>query len=126
VPDGHDELALDNERFVRLCRITTPSEYRNVFQNAKRLHDRYFTILLRQNNFGHARLGLVVSCKCAKKAVSRNRIKRLVRESFRKRYRELTPYDIVVIGKSGVTTRTNEQLRQLLENRWNELVQCAA
>jgi len=126
VPDGQDELAVDNERFVRLCRITTPSEYRHVFQKAKRLHDRCFTILLRQNDFGHARLGLVVSRKCAKKAVARNRIKRIVRESFRKRYKELAAFDIVVIGKSDVTNRTNEQLRQLLENRWDELTQCAA
>ncbi len=43
-----------------------------------------------------ARLGLVVGKKLLKRAVDRNRLKRVVRENFRLRRPELPPCDLVV------------------------------
>ena len=45
---------------------------------------------------GSARLGLVVGKKLLKKAVDRNRVKRIVRENFRLRRCQLPAYDLVV------------------------------
>lgn len=50
-----------------------------------------------------ARLGIVVAKKNIKLAVDRNRLKRLVRESFRKQQLGLLGLDIVVIIKKDAT-----------------------
>jgi ribonuclease P protein component len=57
-----------------------------------------------------ARLGLAVSRKVSKSAVQRNRIKRLVRESFRKHRAHLPALDIVVMARPGAAECDNPQL----------------
>ena len=49
-----------------------------------------------KNKLQHARLGLVVTKKGNAKAVRRNRIKRIVRETFRHHQANLGRYDIVL------------------------------
>ena len=49
----------------------------------------------RPNDLGVPRLGLIVAKKVLRRAVDRNRVKRVIRESFRKR-RGLPALDIVV------------------------------
>ncbi len=49
-----------------------------------------------KNKLQHARLGLVVTKKGNAKAVRRNRIKRIVRETFRHHQVNLGRYDIVL------------------------------
>ncbi len=45
---------------------------------------------------GSARLGLVVGKKLLKRAVDRNRVKRVIRDQFRRRRAELPAVDLVV------------------------------
>ena len=48
------------------------------------------------NSFGYPRLALIVPKRLVKKAVDRNRIRRLAREAFRQRQAELGSYDFVL------------------------------
>ncbi|HKJ94919.1 MAG TPA: ribonuclease P protein component [Gammaproteobacteria bacterium] len=70
-----------------------------MFRGARRVGDRYFTVLLLENDTDGARLGMAVSRRTAPRAVDRNRIKRLVRESFRHWRTQLGNCDVVVIAK---------------------------
>ena len=63
------------------------------------------TLLALANDRGNPRLGLVISRKAAGAAVARNRIKRLVRESFRHTQTQLGGFDIVVIGHLHIPVR---------------------
>lgn len=49
------------------------------------------------------RLGITVSTKIDKRAVVRNRIKRLIREVFRKNQRSFQGFDIVVIARKNAS-----------------------
>ncbi|KJV36605.1 ribonuclease P [Luteibacter yeojuensis] len=51
------------------------------------------------NSAGTARLGLAISKRCSKRAVDRNRIKRLAREAFRRARPELPHVDILVMAR---------------------------
>jgi ribonuclease P protein component len=53
-----------------------------------------FVLYARPNNLGHARLGIVVAKRFAPRAVTRNLIKRLAREIFRKS--ELASTDCII------------------------------
>lgn len=66
------------------------------------------------------RLGLAISKKHARRAVDRNRIKRIAREAFRVRRRSLAAVDIVVLSRAGIAAADSRELRleldQLLEH----------
>lgn len=79
-----------------------------------------FTVLTRSNGGGEGRLGLAVSKKHCKLAVSRNRIKRLVRESFRQHQAELAGLDVVVLNQRGTHLASNKELLGSLAKHWQK------
>jgi ribonuclease P protein component len=76
------------------------------------------SVLARPNQLGHPRLGMAISRKVAPSAVTRNRVKRLVRESFRAHKAELGSMDLVVIGGSALARSTDIEIRRSLEKHW--------
>ena len=75
-------------------------------------------MLYRPNGLNGARLGLAIAKKCARRAVDRNRLKRLVRESFRAHVQSLPGVDIVVLCARGAPALSNQRLFELLERAW--------
>ena len=65
------------------------------------------------------RMGFVVSKKVDKSAVKRNRIKRLIRESFRIK-KVLKSADYVVMAKPGVNKLNNQQITESLNQLWQQ------
>ncbi|MBC2711345.1 MAG: ribonuclease P protein component [Desulfosarcina sp.] len=68
--------------FTKADRIRTSIEYRKLSKNGDRYYSDYFIIISRENQISRSRLGITVSKKVGK-AVTRNRIKRIIREYFR-------------------------------------------
>lgn len=68
--------------FGKADRIRTQAEYRFLSKNGARFRTPVFILIYRSGAFPHRRLGLTVSKKVGN-AVTRNRIKRSVREHFR-------------------------------------------
>lgn len=84
------------------------------------------TVLATPNQLQHPRLGLAISRKVARSAVARNRIKRVVRESYRHWQSRLCAVDIVVLGRAGVASEPNRVLRVALDSLWMELIKKCA
>lgn len=106
--------------FPRQARLLSAAQYKQVFdQPGHRSVDRHFTVLAQANGLEHARLGLAISKKGLKKAVARNRVKRIVRESFRHHRAQLAGLDLVVINRNGVADAGNEDLFISLERHWS-------
>lgn len=108
--------------FPPQCRLLTPAAYKNVFAQAVKSQDQYFTLLAVRNQLDHPRLGLAIAKKVIKRAVDRNRLKRIARESFRLRQHTLTALDIVVLARRDALTASPETLRQSLEKLMQQLV----
>jgi ribonuclease P protein component len=85
----------------KYCLLRKNWEFEAVYRHGKRLHGKGFTIIYLANNRGHNRIGISISRKL-KGAVTRNRIKRIFKESFRLN-REKYPRgsDIVVAVRPG-------------------------
>lgn len=79
------------------------------------------TVLAVPNDLQHPRLGTAVSIKAAGNAVQRNRIKRLVRESFRLHQELLGSRDLVVLVRPGISARSNQQLLSALDTHWRTI-----
>ena len=113
----------NTERFPEKYRLTRPSDFQAVFKNALRYADRKFLVLARKNGMGCARLGLAISAKRIKSAVKRNKVKRLVRESFRQNRHRLKGLDIVVIAQQNTAPDNNVPLARSLAELWDRVVQ---
>jgi len=116
-----DSITLEQKmtfRFARHNRLEDAASFSRVFQKASRSADDWFTVLSRRNNLELARLGLAVSKKNCSRATGRNRIKRIVRESFRQHQSDLSGLDIVVMNKPPAASAANEQLFASLEAHW--------
>ena len=83
-------------------------------------------LLARENELAHARLGLVIAKKNVRRAVDRNKVKRVARESFRQHRAELGNLDIVVLARKGVGDLDNTALHALYEGMWRRLIKTAA
>jgi len=94
--------------------------YGRVFKKATRSRDKWFTVLCRENDVGEARLGLAISKKHCRAATNRNRIKRIVRESFRHHQTRLAGCDFVVINQPATRNANNQQLFASLNDHWQE------
>ena len=87
-----------------------------------RSSDQRWTLLVRQNQLENARLGMAISKRVLKKAVDRNRIKRIVRESFRCHQQELSGLDIVVMCRNEVKQMANGELFESLSTHWQRII----
>ena len=109
-------------RFTRQQRLIQASEFKNVFANpCVKQGDANMLLLGIKNNHQTARLGLAVAKKQLKHAVSRNRFKRLTRESFRHHLDIIKDLDVVVIARAGAKNKTNSELLELLSKNWHIL-----
>ena len=106
-------------RFTKNNRLLDAAAFGRVFDKATRSRDKLFTVLCRRNNQSIARLGLAISKKNCRHATARNRIKRIIRESFRQQQVLLSGLDVVVINQQAATTATNQQISDSLETHWN-------
>ena len=67
------------------------------------------------------RLGLVVSKKNISKAVERNRVKRVIRESFRKNKSQIPNLDVVVLIRKGIDVLPNVVISSKMNSLWSDL-----
>lgn len=79
------------------------------------------TLLATPAQLTHPRLGMAISRKVARTAVARNRIKRIIRESYRHWQTRLGAVDIVIMGRVGISTQSNKVLTMALDKLWLEL-----
>ncbi len=109
-------------RYPRSYRLLTAPQYQRVFRHCEvKFNDRFITVLAVANGMGHARLGTAISIKASGNAVERNRIKRLLRESFRLHRDILGGYDLVVLVRPGISSRSNQQILKALDTHWHKI-----
>lgn len=94
-----ESAARGGQRFRKHDRLRRRSEYLELGRRGQRIHSRYFTVIFGPGKCPWSRLGLTVSRRVGC-AVTRNRVKRLCREGFRRQRDRLgAPLDINLIAK---------------------------
>lgn len=101
--------------FSRSKHLSTPSEFKAVFQAAKKTASRDFAFYMKQNNLSYPRLGVIVAKKNVRKATARNLIKRIVRERFRLGQANLVGFDVVVVIYRGFSLLTKPQMHLVIQ-----------
>lgn len=117
---GSNRDTAPDRRFPDTSRIKTPPEFRRVFDRGRKVVGRHFVVFFRAHRGTHPRLGLAVGRRVGN-AVRRNRLKRLIRESFRHHQELFGPRDIVVVARSSAEKAPAEALRQDLDRCWGKI-----
>ena len=102
--------------------MNRPGDFSRVFRQGKRIGGGGLTVLTVENSVGQPRLGLAIAKKHLKLASRRNRIKRIIRESFRQHQSEFSNIDIVVLSRPGIDERDSSQIWAALERHWLTVV----
>lgn len=111
--------------FSRELRLLAPVQFQAVFNDPLRASTPQLTLLSIANHDNTPRLGLTVAKKHLKRAHDRNRIKRIVRESFRLKQHELPHHDFVFVAKGGIGKLSNQELFETLEKLWQRHIRLA-
>ena len=107
--------------FSHTARLSQPDHYRRVFDSPKyKVSSGAFLLLATPGAAPSSRLGVVVARKNIRRAVRRNRIKRLVREQFRHHPFD-DAVDLVVLARSGAGQMDDPGLWQELDRLWQVL-----
>lgn len=78
--EGERKLSSRSQKFTKASRLKNKKDFR--FARFKRIKTRYFVFVV--SSEGRGRLGVSLSKKVLKTAVARNRVRRLLREAFRR------------------------------------------
>jgi ribonuclease P protein component len=109
--------ALD-QRFGKEQRLRKRHQYRRVQGAGRKIHLRDLLVFAESNGLERSRVGITVSAKVGG-AVTRNRLKRVLREGWRRERAGFPPgYDIVIVAKrSAAQSHHADLVQQLRELR---------
>ncbi len=109
--------------FGRERRLLKAVEFQCVFDSCiQKVGSEHFLLLVTQGSCDYARLGLIVPKKKLKRAVDRNRIKRISREVFRHHQWQLHNLDIIIMARSGLQNMESKDVADEIQQSIKRLL----
>ncbi len=114
--------AAQHHAFPRAARLTCKPEFKRVFELGEKVRGYAFLCYILVDGADRPRVGLVVSRKVGN-AVTRNRVKRHIREFFRLNRHRMPPgTQVVVVGRGASASMTSaacaRELNRMLRSRY--------
>lgn len=106
--------------FSRRYRLISKQDFQFVFTQPGKVARKNLLALYRLNQQCYARLGIIIPKHHAKRAVDRNRIRRVIRESFRQHKEALKGLDIIVLMRSEWSPLAIQSLRDDVLYLWQQ------
>jgi ribonuclease P protein component len=119
----HNVADVAGESFPRRLRLTRATDFQQVFKNNIRRGDDCITILVGTRKGETPRLGFAIARKQVARAVKRNALKRLFRESFRRNRHRLPARDMVIMVRRDILAAGPAQIRASLERHWDSIIE---
>lgn len=100
---------MSNNRFPKANRLVSEGDFSLVYEQGLRLDGGEFVFYLLKNSNSVPRIGIVTP-KYLGNATKRNRIKRIIRENFRKNKEIFEGFDFIVRPKKDASDLSNTEL----------------
>lgn len=108
--------------YPKSCRIRAGKDFKFILRSGKKYVQRnvlFFTISGEESKFG-----VVVSKKCYKSAVKRNRIRRINKELFRHFKHKTAGHNIVVVARPSICKLDDGAIFTETKKQWENFLQC--
>lgn len=109
-------------RFSRSRRLLGKRDFDFVFDQPRKVTQGALIALYKPNQRPYARLGIILSKQHVKRAVARNQLRRLMRESFRALQDPLKGLDIIVLMRSEWSPLGTKAWRSEIDKLWLRLI----
>ena len=110
------------QNYPRKLRLLTGGDFQKVFDAVEiKVPDQRILILSRANGLDHPRIGFIISKKNIRRAVKRNLVRRIVRESFRLNQENLPAHDMIIMARKGAGEISSDDLHRLAKKCWSRL-----
>ena len=97
-------------------RLRKQKDFENVFNKGFYFSNNFLSLKTVKNGLPVSRFGFIVSKKISKKAVERNRVKRLLRESVRLTQNNIrTGFDMVFISRAEISGKEFREINLTVE-----------
>lgn len=92
-------------------RIRLANDFKDILKNGESFFCKNFYIKTKNNTLDNSRFGIIVSSKVSKKAVERNRLKRIIREIIKENLKDIkNKQDIVIILNNSIVNKKREDI----------------
>ena len=109
--------------FDKSRRLLKATQYDSIFSSVDyKVSSKEILCLSKSNHLDHPRLGLIIAKKNVRHAVQRNRVKRIIRESFRLNQHNLPAVDIVILARKGLDELNNAEIHNEISEIWKRLI----
>ena len=108
-------------KFQKQKKIKNKADFQFVYNQKTKISQKFLIATYKKNNFSYPRLGVTVSKRVSKLAVTRNKIKRIVREQFRLNQARLPKIDIVIIMRPEAVKLSKNALQEQINKLWKKL-----
>ena len=113
---------MTKQNYPRELRLLTGGDFQKVFDAVEiKIPDQRILILTRANGLDHPRIGFIISKKNIRRAVKRNLVRRIMRESFRLNQDKLPAHDMIIMARKGAGEVSSEDLHRLAKKCWSRL-----
>lgn len=111
-------------RLTKAQRLKKPADYQRVYNSKQWGNSRLFSfnVLACGSHGSPAVLGVTVSKKVSKLAVSRNRIKRQIKEYYRHHQFELSDASLVITAKPLCNKASDQERLESLDELWGKVL----
>ncbi len=103
-------------------RIRLANDFKDILKNGKPFFCKNLYIKTKKNTLDNSRFGIIVSSKVSKKAVERNRLKRIIREIIKENLKNIkNKQDTVIILNNSIVNKKKEDISNDLLRGLQEL-----
>ena len=106
-----EKVAFESDNsFPAKFKIKTSRDFHNILSEGTKTHSENFILYSKPNSLGFPRLGVSVGKKASASSVRRNRMKRVLREVFRRNKPAFSSNDVVFVIKNDVSGKKFSKL----------------
>jgi ribonuclease P protein component len=101
-------------------KLSEKAQFDAVFANKKANNGKYLKIYWRNNDVEYARIGISIAKRNINKAVARNKLRRIIKESFRINHKLLPAVDMVFVIKKQASIDSTTLFFDELNKKWSQ------
>lgn len=112
---------LNNLRLSHESRLRYKSDFDRVFKHQKKIRCEIGMLRFAPNNLDIARIAIIASKRNVRLAIVRNRLRRLVKETFRHQQSSLRGLDLVFVAHREASTANQIEINRCLNKLFKRL-----